>query len=382
MKIQFCDVCNESVPVADVDEGRAVLRNGRVVCARCEAAMSASAALGSIAPAPQAAVELIVAPPRVLHPPPSLVPPAPRTASGAPLAVALAIVALLAALGGGFFLFDRLERRTRELEDELARVGASIDERARLASSGLANEMRAANEGFGEVRGSVGDLERRLDESAKERAAAHDALRAEVEQLSARMVAIDTVESALERHETELEDLTRLGSTLRAELDGVSDRMDEPVAAADPAADPAAASAPGAADAPAWVSWLADLSSPDSGTRWQAVQSLGATGDPSVATHLLPMLGDSDIFVRMAAARILGELGAVDAIPGLIDALEDPEMSVREQAFVSLRKVSGQSLPFDPDGKDVDRAKRVKAWREWWDRARDELTSAKERRPS
>ena len=40
MKIHFCDLCNESVPQSDLDEGRSFLRKGRVICAKCNALMS------------------------------------------------------------------------------------------------------------------------------------------------------------------------------------------------------------------------------------------------------------------------------------------------------------------------------------------------------
>ncbi|MEM7518239.1 MAG: hypothetical protein AAF368_15115, partial [Planctomycetota bacterium] len=40
MKLYFCDLCNESVPYQDLEEGRAFLRKGRVVCASCNRAMS------------------------------------------------------------------------------------------------------------------------------------------------------------------------------------------------------------------------------------------------------------------------------------------------------------------------------------------------------
>ena len=99
------------------------------------------------------------------------------------------------------------------------------------------------------------------------------------------------------------------------------------------------------------------------------MQSLGKTRDPRVVPHLVPLLKDGDIFVRMAVARLLGELGSHTAIPALIDALEDEEVSVRESALVSLRTLSGQSFPFDPKARDGDRSKRVKAWRDWWEEA-------------
>jgi len=43
MDITFCDLCNESVPQADIELGWAVRRSGRLICMRCDAAMSAKA---------------------------------------------------------------------------------------------------------------------------------------------------------------------------------------------------------------------------------------------------------------------------------------------------------------------------------------------------
>jgi putative sterol carrier protein len=39
MDVHFCDICNESVPQRDLDQGRAFLRKGRVVCAACDLSM-------------------------------------------------------------------------------------------------------------------------------------------------------------------------------------------------------------------------------------------------------------------------------------------------------------------------------------------------------
>jgi HEAT repeat protein len=103
------------------------------------------------------------------------------------------------------------------------------------------------------------------------------------------------------------------------------------------------------------------------------VQSLGDTHDVAVVPHLVPLLEDADIFVRMAACRYLGDLGGMEAVPALIDTLEDEEASVREAALVALRSLTTQTIPFDPLARDGDRSKRVKAWREWWEEASKEL---------
>jgi hypothetical protein len=49
----------------------------------------------------------------------------------------------------------------------------------------------------------------------------------------------------------------------------------------------------------------------------------------------------------------------------LIEALGDTAPSVRDAAVVSLRLLTGQNFRFNPQGKDSDRAKRIRAWQDW-----------------
>ena len=77
------------------------------------------------------------------------------------------------------------------------------------------------------------------------------------------------------------------------------------------------------------------------------------------------MLKDGDVFVRMAAARVLGELGSLDAAGGLIEALGDAEPAVREAAVVSLRLLSGKDFQFDHLGSEAERRKVQSAWQKW-----------------
>jgi HEAT repeat protein len=77
------------------------------------------------------------------------------------------------------------------------------------------------------------------------------------------------------------------------------------------------------------------------------------------------MLKDDDVFVRMATARVLGELGSLGAAGALIDALGDAEILVREAAVVSLRLVTGKRFGFDPLGKEGDQMKAQGAWSKW-----------------
>ena len=59
MDVIFCDICNESVPLDDLREGRAQRVKQRVVCAACQSAMggeTAPATRGGPVPAPHRSV--------------------------------------------------------------------------------------------------------------------------------------------------------------------------------------------------------------------------------------------------------------------------------------------------------------------------------------
>ena len=103
-----------------------------------------------------------------------------------------------------------------------------------------------------------------------------------------------------------------------------------------------------------------------------AVDQLARSGDAAAAVPLLPLLRDEDLVVRMSVARALAALGNPLATPALIDALEDPEPPVREAAVVALRELTGRSFRFDPVASEADRARKVDAWRRWWERTASE----------
>ncbi len=382
MKIDFCDLCNESVPQQDLDEGRAVLRHGRVICAACEAAMSAGAAPPPrpLAPAPAAGAPVAqVAAPR---------PAVPARASGR-LGLAVATLALLLAIGSAAHSFlGRLA--DRELSRETARAsGAEADERSRRLERRVADLERDREAGVASLTADLAGISERLEESERASEGSRGELGEGLARLEGRLEGLEALRDTTERQGDELSTLTQTTAGLRQDLAALEQHMDaggarSPSPASAPETGTAGTSRPAAESGtavPSWEAWVADLTSPNSGTRWQAVQALGESGDPAVVPHLTPRLADADIFVRMAAARKLGDLAVPDAIPALIDALEDEEASVREAALVSLRSLSDQNIAFDPLAKDADRAKRVKAWRDWWEEAAKTLLGQEKTKP-
>ena len=388
MRIYFCDLCNESVPQADLDEGRAVLRKGRVICARCESAMSPEglapgashgtshgappgtshgegAVLGAAAAAPAGAPPPVASPAEASR---GQAAPA-GSGAGAAVGIALALVALLFTAGTTAFLFDRAEGQDATLDRRVSALRGDLESARRELDARAETRFGDARDELARVGAELRDVRARVDESSRAGREAVDALRADVAALTERLAQADAAAAEAERQRQQVARLEQAVAGLRVQLDGALTRREEPAPGAQAAAPPE----PEVLAAPSWNDLVSGLASDNSGDRWTAVQALGDTGDPAVAEHLTPMLRDPDIFVRMATARILGDLHAVAGIPALIDALEDAEASVREAAVVSLRAIAGREFRFNPTAKDSERAKRVKAWRDWWKKAEGEL---------
>lgn len=405
MKIHFCDLCNESVPQAALDSGSARLIKGRVICATCEAAMSHAAGhpveparhvqnVPQAQPAPTPApAEAPAAYERAGHDTAVLTAASTQTSARstgtattqiqAPAATTApapahsnAGLAWVAGLAIGFTALsifvtdDRLARVTRSqsaLEDELAKKDDALH--------GLAAEL-------GKVHPALAGVETRLTERLEgervRNAAAAESLgvlRQDVARFNDR---IEGLALEVEKLRARV-DQPGLGTEIEKRFDELSARIakaeDERRAlaeqlaaakAAQPA--PAVAAAPDAAPAapPAWLKSVADLTSTEETVRWDAVTTLGATNDPAVIPHLLPMLQDPTWLVRMAAARVLGEMRAREAVPQLIAMLEDVDSAARETAWIALRVITGKDLKFDSFAPEAERAKRAKAWSDWW----------------
>jgi hypothetical protein len=415
MDIHFCDLCNESVPQSDLDIGRAFIRRGRVVCAKCEGAMTHTEGSGSHAQRPSGVVALeaeietalgalteesFLAPDPELHvlsepllggesgsharaaypgspgidpgPLSSTASVATPAASGAPRSsgLVLAMVALIFAAGAAAVLNEQIggigtrasalesaahsqEAALRELQKSSAqtrdaiaaleaRIGEGLSSQREIAEKSLV-DLKAQNEIVAKAGVDLGQKIDELREASQTRGAELDRKN---DELSHRLAKGEDDNRAI---------LDRL-----AKLEDVASHPPIPTATA------------AAPTASRWSTLVADLQSPKAATRWQAVDQIGQAADPEAVPYLLPMLKDTDVFVRMATARVLGDLKATTAVPPLIDALEDVEPAVREAALGSLRALTGKDLRFDPMASESDRAKKVKAWRDWWKKVEDE----------
>lgn len=373
MKIQFCDLCNESVPQADLDQGRAFIRKDRVICATCEGVMTHAAPIPAVQASAVAEAQPAISPstpPAGAHPPVShLQPIVVRTAGGGGLWVALLGLVFT---GGTLIILDNRIQLLQQHQNDLQK---SIDSRTGdlqvlQRSQSFANEAQKEFERKSDARF---DTQKTRNDTLVEDVAR---LRKERDEMSARIAAVTLKVADQEtRSGSGNLELDKRMAELSARLAKGEDDLRtvtarllamEAAAAAGPAV-AAAPAEPAKSTEPAWKAQVKDLASDNNSVRWEAVTALGASKDPETIPHLVPMLKDVDVFVRMAAARVLGEMQAKPAVPPLIDALEDAETAVREAAFVALRTITGKDLKFDPlEKNETERARRVKAWRDWW----------------
>ena len=118
------------------------------------------------------------------------------------------------------------------------------------------------------------------------------------------------------------------------------------------------------------------LADADAGTRFEAVEELLSSGDPRVLDPVLPLANDADPFVRRLVLEGISEFRDRKVVDTLLVALADPEEIVRFTAHASLKSVTGQNLPFDPDASDSERSAMQRRWKKWWDENRDAALAA------
>jgi hypothetical protein len=401
MNIHFCDLCNESVPQSDLDEGRAFLRKGRVICATCDTTMSGKedgeapvAGPFGAAPEPAAAGAATAtatgAPPlasasepgasgaatgygapTTYHPPPS-------RSRGGGAGVGLGVIALLLTGAVAFWVFDR----TETLAEDQRRRQDKASEQQRLAGMRLDQELRrqsdASREDADSLRDELRDQRTWLDGKLGAAEQRSREMSGELTSFGARIEEMKASFDQVKRHDQELMKLQQRYTALSDELHLIRVQLDEISSRPSGGIPGASELAAAPVDAPPpWMGLVEQLASPNTSDRWQAVVALGETRDPAVSEYLLAALADQDIFIRMVTARVLGDLGSPVCVPGLIEALNDEESAVREAAYIALRTVTKRDLPFDPVTEDEsERNKRIKAWREWWDKEKDRFEGA------
>ncbi len=336
-EVHFCNLCDQSVPLVELEEGAALREGERVLCRAC--------------------LELLGAAGRGA-----------RGGGGLPVFLLL-LVGLLGWAAAAFVWYDRKEAGDQAIRGVEARLD-SLEAGARGLAEDLARGLREERERRGLLEAELdrlGDgVEARLDavEAAlKELAAGLEALRPFAEEsarvrqrLSGLEAQVSVIEDRQRATRSALESLRDELARLGDELQGLAEVARE--AGAEPEAE---------AFPPAIAGLLRQLQDQDDRVRYDALEKLQDTQDPRLLPHIYPLLSDPYEFTRFLAAHTLGDWNARPAVPYLIEALLDEVSFVRKAAQDALRRITGQNLGYDYQAGPEDLQRGYQAWKTWWE---------------
>lgn len=341
MKIYFCDGCNESVPLADVQAGEVTVIQGKLFCRNC---IPPGRVGGTIPPAaaarrgthPLVVIVLLVlvgwivwrdAVPWLLasgegEPRTAVV--APPTGQREPLEQVRTQIDQLAADG---------ERRARDLTLLRADLEA----------------LRATDAEHGRALDRLADEQGRLAATQADIGTSIEKVHLNANRLDVLQNRVDSLADAVAAHETALS-LQGGGAAL----------------AAAPAGGPPARPAVDSQRLALIEEVRGLLQSPEPDLRFEGVDRAADENLTELAPALVDRLTDTDMFIRLDAMKVLGDFGYEDAVPSLFDVLDDENSAIRKKAAETLVRLTGYDPGYDPKGSPAERARAVNRWREWW----------------
>jgi hypothetical protein len=335
MKIYFCDGCNESIPITDIQSGQVTTIKGKLFCRTCIPPGGGAAAV------PAGAVRTGT------HP--------------------LVVVLLLALMG---YLAWR----------DLPLLASAVTGDGEATAELSAGDQRAALDGLDQ---RLGGLSARLDEferqlvfqrgdvdtvrgTTADLARGVDQVREELEGLRRGQAETGQLIEKLHFQENRTHELEARHNAL-ADVVALQEQRLAAGIAAQPAEGGPATQVAQAEDATAQAELEAirrQLLDADAGQRFDAVEKIGRGRHKVLAPNLIPVLQDEDPFVRSRAMQVLGDFGTTEAVPALFLVLDDDSPTIRKTAAETLRRLTGHGADYDAVGTKPERDKAVKRWRE------------------
>jgi DNA repair exonuclease SbcCD ATPase subunit len=335
-ELHFCNVCDTSVPQADIDSGAATHQGERCICPDCRDLLGVGAPSGG------------------------------RFSSI--LGSILAIIALFFAL---WVWWDADQART----DFRAEISTSFADQGQVFSDKLTEKLTELREELDQDSGltatqisQIGDRLASMEEDLGQKLVD---LRQETEQIGQLAMEIESLGKRLGQAEAATEVLgerqrEQRGSqeTLRDQIDLVATQLRD-LAARGPASGDNATEA-ASEFAPKITSLLRQLQSDDQDKRLDALEKISSQDDPRLVPHLIPLLSDPYEFNRFYAAKTLGDWRSKMSAPHLIEALLDEISFVRQAAVQSLRQITSQNFGFEHQAEETERKNAYNSWKTWW----------------
>jgi hypothetical protein len=406
VELLFCANCRVSIPVGDVQSGRAVREFGSMLCAQCAGADPGVRSARRKAVETEMAVDAASADPVALRhcagcgssvPQGHIVTGRARldgdrvlcercterapVRTGSGIGTTVLVVLLVAAMGAaGFFGAQYFKGRPASGEKpDLARELTLLrtETSARIAEIEASLDQRDA-----EARAAADDAFERLREQTADDLVA---LRSDLVRLRAELQAADgDAAQRIAKLEGLLVGLQEMVRGLAARPAAPESRPPDtargpepPVPSEGPTGNGGGTSMPQppgpAQPDPAVARHVKDLlESQDAGVRYNAALELirlkALVAIPAFAKLVVE---DPNVLVRNVAARGLGEFKAWNAVPMLIQALEDRESWVAQKSNFALQAVTGQDFGVLIDHSPAERKKRGQTALKWWEKNKD-----------
>lgn len=345
MELYFCDLCQDGVPRADLDSGKATMSGERVTCQVCNSAMGSSAT----APAD----------------PSKETSGARRSSSNSTVtptvAAVLGSVSILLTLVAVVVLLARTEWISNQQATDFAEVRGEVGR--------VADRQRGTREGMIQVAREAGENAvyaelKRFEVFERELAQLREGLTGEVSGGASHTVneGATARASAYPDHTEKLADLEAQLLFLQARVFELQEQAAEG-ASAFVVLEPQEKMLVPEGELGQIVG---QLTHPNPIERVSALFALANVSEVGVIRHVSPLLEDTDGYIRALAARILERMDARSSVQALIKALDDSEVSVREASASALRAITAQRFQFDPQGPASQRFKGAKRWSDWW----------------
>ena len=342
MEIRFCSVCNESIPDGEFDAGRAIVSGDAAQHVSC--ALQRSVRMGGARSWITFGLALVAAGISIYllmlelgkpKEPPKMV----EVPEVVEKHVADALRATEKRLDGAITAASRgtQDELQKSLEARLTKHGATVrdataeamDERLRLNSDELNKRIRLNNDLIMKIHSRIADI---------------------VEWKAG---------------------IQREADQLRRDLEAAKERQPVP---APPPAEPTPAT-PAEPEQPAVDEnrekeidrWIKRLRDADEDIVFSATIELARLKALRATPHLVDVLKKhKDFYARLGAATALGEIQSVEAVPALIEALNDRDDLVRTAASEALHRITGQDFNFVSGLTKNERIRIQKKWRAWW----------------
>ncbi len=353
MKIYFCDGCNESVPLVDVQSGRITTIKGKLFCSNCIP--------------PGAAGQSTAAPTEA------------RPARRSPLLAVLVLLLLGWTVWRDWPLLtdttpldveleerdplSDLELRVERLDARVLQLTADADQAERALTSQRADleALRAADSDQVRAQERTADELDRLARNLAEMSKHIEKVQLNANRTEALAVRVDALSDSVAAHQA----LLSMGAVSSGDSVMTLDEVEPTAMVAAPrttAVDPARV-----AEIDALRRQLLD---PAPDLRFEAVDRVESGRLHELAPDLVGMLDDEDMFVRLHVMHALETLVYEEAVPALFDVLEDGHAAIRKAGAETLVSLTGYDPGFDHKGSGPERSRAIRAWRDWYEESR------------